>query len=133
MGLIAINKTDIEYTLKSDNSEDKTVFKLGVFDSQEKLYVHSKILNTKLSNTEDVVDETVYIPLVKFGLKGWANLKYADGKQVDFETVETTIQNIGKRKVIKDDLLNLLDMEWIVELGEEIFRLNFLTPEEKKS
>ena len=135
MALIAINPEHVfEYSLEQDKSEDKTIFILGVIDSLTRAYIDD--VNSIKSEDGTVSDSAVhnkYIQFVKFGLRGWRNLKDKDGKEIEFKTVEQTFSRLGKRTVVSDESIKALDLLWIIELGLHIVAHNKLSRDEIKN
>lgn len=70
--------------------------------------------------------------VVLYGLKGWENLTYEDGKQVEFKT--STSQLGGKTYVTVDpELMKLIPPEAIDELANVIMDINTMKDEERKN
>ena len=70
--------------------------------------------------------------VVMFGLKGWENFKYEDGKSVEFKTTHTNLA--GKTYLTADpELVAILPTEVIDELAGVIMEINTLKEEERKN
>ena len=122
--LIAFDdKVTRDYTITSD-TEPKTIFKLGTFDT----FMRAKV-EAGLSKVQDNPDDMTFwlIQIVKFGLKGWDNLN------VPFTSEEMQIPGVGKRIVASDAAILSLKLEWINELATEIIKDNLLQGKELKN
>lgn len=138
MALVAININDVkEYSLMEDTADDKTVFLIGVIDSLTRSYIDDSHLQRfgerKDMELNDVDLHDKYVQFVRFGLKGWRNMKDADGKDVEYKSEEKIFPRIGKRIVASDETLQKLDLKWMIEIGLEIVSRNRLTPEQQKN
>ena len=89
-------------------------FKLGMLDYKERTDVKNDL-------THDFMDQFVKVKVVQYGLKGWEGLPGA------FKTVDRDIPKVGKRSVVADECLDLIE-PFINELSAEILKDNF--PEE---
>lgn len=128
----------MEYRLDSD--EEGPVFILGSID----VFLRATIadgnaayyLKGKDSDGEAGVrisGNRRNVELVKFGLKGWKNLKTAGGLEIVFETWVYDVPGLGKRTGVSENKMSHLRFEWIDELAREILRQNALTGEEQKN
>ena len=136
MAIIAINPSAVnEYSLLSDTGQDKTVFQLGTIDSFVRAYIDDAHLNIKKEDGsfDDVLINHKFLEFVKFGLKGWKNLKDEAGQEVQFKSEELSLPRLGSRVVASDESLKYLDLKWIIELGLEIIAHNSLSKEESKN
>jgi hypothetical protein len=136
MALIAQDINHVrEYSLMEDTSDDKTIFLIGVIDTSARAYIddtHS-IYKKDSAELDDVALHNKYIQFVRFGLKGWKNLKTTDGNEAEFKTVEELFPRIGKRIVISNDSLNYLPLKAIIELGIQIVSENYLKAADQKN
>jgi hypothetical protein len=131
---IAFNRNATrEYVLKSDTSETKTIFVLGLFD----LFVHAKLVR-ELPTTDTEKFNLIEHPefmfdLLRHGLRGWKNLVDESGQLVEFKTDEKEVSGVGKRTIVSDDSLLQLNLLQAVEIAMEVIKDNFLSSLEKKS
>jgi len=131
MGLIALS-TDVvrEYSIKEDTSEDKTIFLLGGIDSITRAYIDDKHMAQGSWDSIDIHDK--FIDFVRFGLKGWRNFKDSSGNDVPFQAEEKTLPRLGKVTLASEASLKLLDLLWIVQLGNQVIENSALTDQDKK-
>lgn len=102
----------VKYQSKSDTGSEPTYFLLGVIS-------HKDMLELQSEWTEKNSGTTTY-KIVKKGLKGWENFKDSNNKNVEFKyNDESCLENIP---------LNIL-----IELGNEIIKLNVLSELDKKN
>ena len=141
MTIIAINPNKtINYSLITDTDEDKVIFHLGVIDSLVRSYIDDTHLEVRRAyedkqdvKFEDVALHDKYLNFVRFGLKGWDNFKDASGAIVPFKTVETTFPRLGKRTVVSDESLIMLELTYLIELGIRIVNINTVKAEDVKN
>jgi hypothetical protein len=70
--------------------------------------------------------------IVLFGLKGFENFQYEDGKQVEYKTAHTNLG--GKTYLTADpDLISMIPSDVIDELATEIMEMNSLKEDERKN
>ena len=135
----AINPEEIsEYICEQDrNSENPTVWKLGVLDSRIMGFIDDTVTKLEYSGKgrNDPADP-VFITgtrrwlLVKYGLRGWSNFFNIDGNPIT-EKFDST-NHFGKTyPTVSDDVLRIIPVDVIAELAAEIQKQNKLTPEEK--
>jgi hypothetical protein len=135
--------TTREYQSMYDSAKgtpDATVFMLGTLDSRVMGVIRDKASSTIIHgrNTDDQRVETklalseVNADTVRFGVKGWRNLKDAEGNDLAFKTIR---QMVGGKvyQVIPDDLLMLIPNQVIDELASEIRGDNEATEDEIKN
>lgn len=103
----------VEYSLKAD-TENPTIFLLGNFTNRDKLKLFANAVDKDgqldISKLQDKLFD-----IVKVGIKGVKNL---GGKDYD---------------VITDDVLDMLSVNAIVELGQKVLEINFASEEERKN
>lgn len=121
---IDLNQT-INYISKLDEGSVKTVWKIGLLPTPVLSYCSSKFLNENQS-----LDGMIEV--VKFGLKGFENFKDKSGNNILFEQ---TARHLGNRvfDVVTDNIINIIPMQIIAELGAEILRIQNLSSEEIKN
>ena len=114
-----------DYISKYDTEEPKTVWKLGVLSSYAFAYVGSKISDPSQSVNG-------MIEIVRIGLLGFSNFKDKDGNDVEFTTKS---KEIGQRsfKIVSDNIINIIPIDIIIELGGEILKITNLTEQEIKN
>lgn len=123
-----------EYSLIDDAGDDKTIFTLGVLDAFTRAYIDdTHYTRDEIKNIQDTRITDKYIDFVRFGLKGWKNLKDSKGNAIEFTTEDKVFAGLGKRNVVSDSSLNRLDLKWIIELGYKIISLNMVTEQEVKN
>jgi hypothetical protein len=114
-----------DYISKFDTEETKTVWKLGVLSAYAFAYVGSKISDPTKS-IEGMIE------VVRFGLLGFDNFKDNKGNMVPFAT---QIKSIGQRNfnIVKDDIINIMPIDLIIELGGKILEQTKLSEQEIKN
>ena len=143
MAIFAIdNNQTINYSLKSDASDDKTIFVLKPLTIREKLNLALLSSNsgiddgTEKSGTskENMID--MIFSTLRYGLVGWSNFKMKDGdviKDVPFETEEITLGN-RKIKLLKYESIDKYLSDAILnELNEKILEITNLSREQTKN
>ena len=114
-----------EYVSKFDNSEPKTKWRIGVLSAHAFAYVGSKIADSTKS-----LDGMIEV--VRFGLKGFDNFKDKDGNDVKFITQAKDVHSITHH-IVSDNLINLIPIDIIIELGGKILEITKLTEQEIKN
>lgn len=130
MALITMNPDAVrEYSLKEDQGEDRTVFKLGVLDAFSWAFIE------KTGDWQKATGNAISLLnfIVLFGVRGWSNFRDAEGKELAFETEQIDVPMVGKRDVMKKELLRHFTVPWITELAQEIQATNRLSGEERKN
>lgn len=114
-----------DYISKFDTEEQKTVWKLGVLSAYAFAYVGSKISDPTQSING-------MIEVVKFGLIGFEGFKDIKGNIIAFAT---QTKSIGQRNfnIVKDDIINIMPIDLIIELGGKILEMTKLTEQEIKN
>ena len=114
-----------DFISRYDNSEPKTVWKIGVLSAHAFAYVGSKISDPTKS-LEGMIE------VVRFGLLGFDNFKDAKGNLVPFDTVS---KSIGQHNynVVTDKIIAIMPIDIIIELGGRILEMTKLTEQEIKN
>lgn len=115
----------VDYISKLDNSEPKTVWKIGVLSAREFAYVSAKMLNPETSI--DGLIETV-----RFGLLGFSNFKDKDGSDVQFTTKTKEIYS-QTFAVVSDSIVSIIPIDIMLELGGKILEITKLSEQEIKN
>lgn len=126
-----------------DKGEPPTVFEYGTLTSGDVGAIRDAV--TKITFKGDLKDSEVdeegrdfttqvntsamNREAVRRGLRGWENLMDSKGKPITFKTRTREIDRV-QREVVPDDLLNLLPLPVIAELGEKILEENSLKEED---
>ena len=111
-----------DYVSKFDIEEPKTIFKIGVLDSD--IY---DMIDSGQSNTA-----TAMTTAVRYGLKGFEGFVDSTGKPIRFVTVphivgQTTYQ------IVADSIMKILAPQVKYELAVEILKMSKLNEEEIKN
>jgi hypothetical protein len=140
MGYIAYDVNQVrEYVSEQDKGESKTTFKLGVLDSRLYFFLQdgsrsfgvNSAAGPDGSATVNLNLEMRNYKAVKYGLKGWENLRDRDGVEQAIRFRTDTIPGVGVRQAVADESLDLIK-PLIPELAREILRDNSLTAEEER-
>lgn len=110
------------YTSKYDSGEKKTVWKIGVLDSESMTVVMEE--ETKVLKTTAMA--------VRFGLRGFENFFDAQGNPVEFVT-EQKILGGRPVHVISDKIMKIIPSPVVLELGTEILKMAQLSESEIKN
>lgn len=108
-----------DYVSKFDNSEPKTIWKIGVLSAQVFAYVGSKISDSAKS-IEGMIE------IVRFGLKGFENFKDKDGNDVKFTTQSKDVYS-GTFHIVSDNIISFIPIDIIIELGGKILEITKLS------
>lgn len=122
--------TVIRHTLEQDADEQKTVFLIVPLTSQEIQVVNDATMDFKTNGvtTDLKVKQSLrYRLIVQLGLRGWENAPK------DFVTEQRSILGLPKREIIKEELLNLLPIDYIVALAEKIQDISISTGTDPKN
>lgn len=123
MGIKGISLSEVkDFVSQYDKEEPKTIWKLGVLDSDVFDLIGGRTDN-QLSTMTDVV---------RFGLKGFENFKDAQGNEIKFSTT-TRVLGITNYKVVSDSLIKIIPPEVKYELANEIISSSRLNEEEIKN
>jgi len=114
-----------DYISKYDSSEPKTVWKIGILSAHAFAYVGSKI-----SDPTKSIDGMIEI--VRFGLLGFDNFKDKDGNDVKFQTQS---KDLGQHSyyLIADNIICIIPIDIIIELGGKILEMTKLSEQEIKN
>lgn len=121
MGIKGISLGEVkDFTSSFDKDEPKTIWKLGVLDSE---------IFDLLG--EDKNPLRLMSDAVRFGLKGFENFT-ADGKPVKFDTVSRAVGPYNY-KIVADSIMKIIPPQVKSELGAEILKMSKLNEEEIKN
>lgn len=128
-----------EHTLKEDK-KDPTIFFLCILDSivKTRLTDLGMVYRYNPEAPKDSIAESRMniaeseLEFVRFGLKGFKNLKTASGKEVIFKTEKRTLANT-EYEVVSDDTLKYIPKFAITELAQVIANKNELSGTEAKN
>lgn len=116
----------IEYSLKADTGEDRTVFVLGVMDARLRRYVmdHASRLSGEGKQTETTFSAGTWAWLtVKYGLRGWRGLLNAAGGVLE-EAFDQVPVHGKSYQAVADRVLDVLPVDVLDELAGRISQLN---------
>ncbi len=120
VNVIDIDKT-IEYSLKADKGDDKTMFILGMIDPFAAGVIASQVRGTNRSvKTADENAMAFNVALVRHGLKGWKNLHRIDGSEVEFTSETVELPLVGTCTVASDRSIKMLRLPWLMELAAKM-------------
>jgi hypothetical protein len=126
-----------EYTLKADTIEP-TVWTIGRIGHRLWSNLQDKHSRMEVSGIGGEAEGVVRFDVngrnddfVRFGVKGWANLKDKNGNDVAFSTVSTST-GVGNVQGVSDRLLEMI-RPFIAELAGEVERFNAVSGEEAKN
>jgi len=111
-----------KFISKYDKGDPQTVFKIGVLDSEQMVYVMSEegqILKT-MTNA------------VRFGLKDVEKFLDAKGNEILFET-EKKLFGGRQHDVVADSIMKVIPTAVILEMGTEIMKMSDLSEQEAKN
>jgi len=84
----------------------------------------------KLDVAFQIPTSEIAIETVRHGLKGWANYKDEQGNDIPFKT-QTAIEDGAKCAVVHESCIERMELELILELAEEIDRVNSVSENER--
>jgi len=133
-----IHKTQIkEFSLEKD-TDPKTIFRLGVIDP----LVAARLIDANMevkrpeaaeeSRTIFHTEEQLYL-FALCGIKGWGNLKDAQGNEVPFEVEEKVLFGTKVFCVKPELLAQHLTLNQIVEIGTAAKKISTLGVDEIKN
>ena len=114
-----------DYISKFDTGEAKTTWKLGVLSAYAFAYVGSKISDPTQSING-------MIEVVRFGLLGFDNFKDAKGNNVEFTTQRKELHS-RSFSIVSDNIINIIPVDIIIELGGRILEMTKLSEQEIKN
>ena len=126
MGLIAFDTSATkDYTLKQD-TQDPTIFQVGCLDSALAYHLLDEALDfdTQTGKPKPHIFAR-RMDMVKFGIKGWKNLKSKTGEEIQ-PTFQDYPTRVGPRKGLTADSLNHIK-PFIDELAEYVTEVNTFT------
>lgn len=132
---------DAEWDFKSKYDPDKdgenaTVFTLGTLSNRLLSYLQDKATTFKGTSEENVeasiMNASLAIEVVRYGLKGVTNLQDSEGKPVEFETQRMNVHGMDV-KAVKSSIVNVIPKAVIMELAEELQKRNELSEAESKN
>ena len=132
---------DAEWDFKSKYDKDRenenaTVFTLGTLSNRLLSYLQDKATTFKGSSEEDVeasiMNASLAIEVVRYGMRGVKNLQDFEGKPVEFETQRQNVHGMDVRAV-KSAILNVIPKAVIAELAEALQKRNELSEPEAKN
>jgi hypothetical protein len=116
----------IDFTSKSDTGEIKTVFTVSPVSSRIQARV-GKLAGADGGGALDSMMEAF-----KFGVKDIKNLQNKQGGPVRFKTEEIIVGN-ERWFVVAKDIIDILPLTVIIEVGAKIMSFNNLSEEEAKN
>ncbi len=117
---ISLSETK-DFVSQYDKGEQKTIWKLGVLDSE---------IFDLLG--EDKNPLRLMSDAVRFGLKGFDNFKDANGNIIKFDTVNRAVGQYSY-KIVSDNIMKIIPPQIKTELGTEILKMSKLNEEEVKN
>lgn len=132
---------DAEWDFKSKYDPDKdgenaTVFTLGTLSNRLLSYLQDKATTfkgTDETNVEaSIMNSSLAIEVVRYGLRGTKNLQDSEGKPVEFETQRQNVHGMDVRAV-KSAIINVIPKAVIAELAEALQERNELSEPESKN
>jgi hypothetical protein len=110
-----------DYISQYDKEEPKTIWKLGVLDSE----IFDLLGEEK--NPLRIMSEAI-----RFGLKGFENFKDSNGNVVKFDTVSRAVGSYNY-KVVANNIMKIIPPQVKTELGSEILKMSKLNEDEIKN
>lgn len=122
MGIKGISLAETkEFVSGYDKDEPKTIWKIGVLDSEV-----FDLLG------EDKNPLRLMSDAVRFGLRGFENFKDGNGNPVKFDTVSRPV-GAYNYKVVADHIMKIIPPQVKTELGMEILKISRLNEDEIKN
>lgn len=113
-------------TLKQDEGKTSPpVYYLQPLDTLGRVIIQGSALNNN--------NQIACYEAVMFSLRGGENLADKNGKPLTVKTEMRQISSIGKREVVTEETMNLLDEKVIYLIANEVFGLNFLDESQRKN
>ncbi len=117
-------------------SEDQTVFTLGTLSNRLLSFLSDKATTFKGTSEEDVeasiMNASLAIEVVRYGLRGLRNLQDHAGKTIEFETQKACVRGMDV-KAVKNHILDVLPKAIVMELADELQKRNDLSEEDAKN
>lgn len=117
---IDLNQT-ADFISKFDKGDQKTIWKIGVLSSP---------ILSFCTGRENAMD--VMIEVVRFGVKGIENFRNKQGVVVPFLTVVKYV-NGRSCNVVHDDIMDIIPLKVIGDIGAKILEISSLTDDETKN
>ena len=118
------------------DSEDATVFTLGTLSNRLLSFLTDKATTFKGTSEENVeasiMNASLAIEIVKYGLRGVRNLPDHEGNAIKFETQKACVHGMDVR-AIKSHILDVLPKVVVMELADELQKRNDLSEEDAKN
>ena len=129
-----------EFVSKHDGakkgSDEQTVFTLGTLSNRLLSYLSDKATTFKGTSEEDVeasiMNQSLAIEVVKYGLRGVRNLQHHAGNDIPFETQKANVKGMAVLAV-KNHILDVLPKAIVIELADELQKRNDLSEPEAKN
>jgi hypothetical protein len=125
-----VKNSTIDYSLQSDTSEPKTIFKLRFLNARQKAIW--MVLSTQYINTSKD-SRSWWFPMIRIGIAGWSNLKTINGTEFEYKTEKISVPGFGEIDAVSDEVFEAFQIEIIEELARKLFDINNPSVEEKKS
>lgn len=132
---------DAEWDFKSKfdpdrDGENATVFTLGTLSNRLLSYLQDKATTFKGTSEENVeasiMNASLAIEVVRYGLRGVKNLQDSEGAPVEFETQRQNVHGMDV-KAVKPAIVNVIPKAVIMELAEELQKRNELSEKQAKN
>lgn len=118
-----VSLTEVQnFTSKYDTVEPKTIWKIAGLNTDIFSYVGTK--------TDKGID--ALIEAVRFGLKDFENFKDSYGQEIKVATVNKNIGGIDY-KILATNVMNMIPVDVVIELGGKILKISKLQEEEIKN
>jgi len=116
----------MDFVSQFDKNEVKTVFKISPVSSR----IQARIGRLIGANGEGAID--AMIEAFRFGVKGIINLKDSKGNILQFKQEKTDINSIAYQ-VVSEEIIGILPMKILSEVGSKIMTISNLSEEEAKN
>ena len=128
-----------EFQSKHDPEKDKegaTVFTLGTLSNRLLSYLQDKATTFKGTSEENVeasiMNASLAIEIVKYGLKGVRNLPDHEGNAIEFAAQKKNISGMAVLAV-SNTILDVLPKVVVMEIADELQKRNELSEEDAKN
>ncbi len=132
---------DAEWEFQSKHDPEKgkegaTVFVLGTLSNRLLSYLQDKATTFKGTSEENVeasiMNSTLAIEIVRYGLKGVRNLPDHEGNEIEFAAQKKNIGGMGVLAV-SNCIMDVLPKVVIMDIADELQERNELTEDEAKN
>ncbi|KKK52607.1 hypothetical protein LCGC14_3103200 [marine sediment metagenome] len=132
---------DAEWDFQSKHDPEKgkdgaTVFRLGTLSNRLLSFLQDKATTFKGTNEENVeasiMNASLAIEIVKYGVRDIQNLPDADGNSIPFETQKQNVHGM-EVKAVKSSILDVLPKVIVMEVADELQKRNELDEGEAKN